>query len=457
MRGVESGELLYNRTGMDQDTATSVFETELKGDFKTPPADEDPFRGKQYGQWKLAQRIGMGGVGLVYLAKNTQDGKTAAVKLLRDSYSQHPEGRARFKREGELTTKRLQHRNVLKGLLFGEQAGLPYFVAEYIEGETLEDMIVREKLTPEKMAGVMDEVLQGLEHTHQCGIVHRDIKPANIMIDKKGRVIVIDYGLAKDDQVKVAITRSGAVMGSPSFMSPEQAAGERGTTSSDLYACGILMFVMLTGRRPFNADTPTQIARKQIEDKPPSVRLLKPATPPSIDRIITKLLEKDPKNRYATAGEVRKALKEAIPQSASSGTSKLGSRPTSPPGARSDIASPSPTPGTRFSSSTPMSQTPGAPYLPSPTPRSATPAPARPPSGVIPPLPPLTRPPSSVLPPLPPVSKPATSIRPLPGAGPAPTVAAAPESRSPSLGIWIGIAVAVIAVVGGLLFWLLRH
>ncbi|MHC4608279.1 MAG: serine/threonine-protein kinase [Planctomycetota bacterium] len=296
---------------------TEVFEAEV-AEEERQKEEVDPLVGKLYGKWKLQEQIGVGGVGVVYLAKNTEDGRASAVKLLKDTYKSHPLGRARFKREGELTTRRLRHPNVLQGWLFGEQAGVQYFVAEFIEGETLEAFILREgKVPADRTVVIMRELLAALQHTHERGVVHRDLKPANVMVTPAGRVKLIDYGLASDEQAKQRLTQVKHAMGSPSYMSPEQAKGEQTGVESDLYSCGILMFLMLSGVLPFRSLVPEKTRLKQIYDPAPALHTVNKDVPLALDRSVGRLMEKDPSKRIRSARELSEELGRAASRAVS--------------------------------------------------------------------------------------------------------------------------------------------
>ena len=283
-------------------------------DPKGPPGvavRKDPFEGRRFGEYRLLRRLGKGGMGLVYLGERDSDGLKVAVKILSEEISRMPGIQKRFEREGTASA-RLEHPSIAVTLHMGQEGASAYIIAEYVDGGSIEDLLLREKrLAPERMAAVIGDVLSGLHHAHERGITHRDIKPGNILMTSDGRPKLIDFGLAMDAEAQSIITVTGTVMGTPSFMSPEQAKGERGGPLSDQYSCGILGWTLLTGRKPFEGKGIMDILMKQVNEPLPSARALVPAVPPEMEKVLARMTDKDPARRYFSAAAAASALRRS--------------------------------------------------------------------------------------------------------------------------------------------------
>ena len=279
----------------------------------TPPGPRvDPFEGKTFGAYRIVKRIAKGGMGAVYLGERTSDGGKVAIKILTEEFSRMPGIEGRFKREAS-TGGRLEHPNIVATDEIEREGPYTYLVMEYVDGGSLVDLIVREKrLAPARAIPLMADILQGLQHAHDRGILHRDIKPGNVLLTSSGQAKVIDFGLAKDAEAQTILTLAGNVVGTPAYMAPEQAKGDGASPASDQYSCGILMYLMLTGRKPFEGRSIIDTLNKQIHDALPSVRLYNPDVTEELEKVIRKMCAKEPEKRYASPLDAASALRKTI-------------------------------------------------------------------------------------------------------------------------------------------------
>ncbi len=274
-----------------------------------PEKKKDPFSGKTFGDYRLVRPLAKGGMGAVYVGEEIRTGKKVAVKILTEEFSRMPGIRGRFKREAN-AGERMEHANIVSTFDTGQHEEFIYIVSELVEGPCLGTTIIRDrKLSPERTRKILAGILSGLAHAHALGIVHRDIKPANILLAPGDHVKIIDFGLAKDAEAQTILTMTGNIMGTPSYMSPEQAMGEKATASADLYACGILGYLMLTGKKPFEGKNMMDTVRMHVKEPFPSIREREPTVPASLEKVINRLAEKEPGNRYPSALATIKALK----------------------------------------------------------------------------------------------------------------------------------------------------
>jgi len=271
--------------------------------------------GRTLGKWIVERRIGRGGMGHVYLARHTELGRPAAIKVLAPRLAQSPEYVRRFRSEA-VAAARLNHPNLIQ--IYDVQAAgdLHSIVMEYVPGTSLLLLLRRRRrLHPHLAVAIAREVARGLHHAHTHGIVHRDIKPGNILLAtrdartaSKFRVVLTDFGLCQDPDADPSLFESGRVMGTPYYVSPEQALGLRADDRSDLYSLGVTLFVMLMGTHPFRGRTPFSVLRRHIEQPVPPVIQLRPDLPWMLTRILQKLLRKDREDRYQIAAELLRDL-----------------------------------------------------------------------------------------------------------------------------------------------------
>jgi hypothetical protein len=276
-------------------------------------ADEDVLRvaleARLRGQYRIIRLLGRGGMGAVYLARDLSLDREVAVKVVKTSSDSH-DVHERFRREAK-TAGRLSHPNIVPLHSFGEVEGMPYFVMGYVRGESLASRLQRDgRITEESGVRLIGEIASALEHAHRQGVVHRDVKPENVLIDdESGRAMLTDFGVAKAAGDGETMTAHGAVIGTPHYMSPEQAEGIAAVDGrSDIYSLGVMAYAVLSGRLPFEGKTAADVLTKHLTRQPPPLRSLNPAISPSTAQAIERCLAKDPARRWADAKALRLAL-----------------------------------------------------------------------------------------------------------------------------------------------------
>jgi serine/threonine protein kinase len=290
-------------------------------------------------RYRLLEVIGEGGMGRVFLAEEIATGRPVAVKLLHPEFADVDQVVQRFEREGKVTTQ-LSHPHIVKVIEFDEWRGRLFLAMELIPGKSLKDLIERggdkigRRLTVEAALAIMRPVLDALEYAHGRGVVHRDLKPENIMVTPgRGRspesVKLLDFGIAKlgdrSERRSKKLTQQGLVLGTPGYMSPEQAVGQEADVRSDLYSFGVILYQMLTGRRPFEADSDLDVLVMHLNMPPRPLRDVAPdaAIPPGLDELILRLLAKQPAARFQSARELRQALARVAPAGRGAGVSGM--------------------------------------------------------------------------------------------------------------------------------------
>lgn len=259
------------------------------------------------GRYELIQMVGEGGMSFVYKALDKVLDRIVAVKVLKDEFARDRNFVEKFRTEA-LSAARISHPNIVNIFDVGQDGDAYYIVMEYVDGKTLHD-IIRDyaPLPVDKAVDIAIMICDGIHHAHEKGVIHRDIKPHNILVTEHGIVKVADFGIARA-MSKSTITYGNNIVGSVHYISPEQAKGEPITRTTDIYSLGCVLYEMLTGHVPFQAESPITIALKHIHDEPLSPRSLNPAIPMAIEGIILKAMEKVPSHRFATALEMRNAL-----------------------------------------------------------------------------------------------------------------------------------------------------
>ncbi len=257
--------------------------------------------------------IGRGGMGVVYRAKQKDLDRTVALKMILSGQLATPEHRARFHDEAKFAA-RLQHPNIVSIYDVGEILGQPYFAMQYIGAPSLSARLREGPLPPEQAAHLLNAIAQAVEHLHQHGVIHRDLKPSNILLDEAGRPYVTDFGLVKMVASDNQRTNTGVIVGTPSYMSPEQAAAKSGRVGplSDVYSLGAILYETLTGRPPFQEATPLDTLVQVLETEPAPLRQLNPAIPVDLELICLRCLEKDPAQRYASAAALAQDLQRFL-------------------------------------------------------------------------------------------------------------------------------------------------
>jgi serine/threonine-protein kinase len=279
------------------------------------PKDSDSLVGRVLAdRYHILKRIGEGGMGRVYLGEHVKMNRQCSIKVMSPALVNDSESAARFAREAS-SAARIIHPNVAAVFDYGESEGLIYLVMEYVDGQPLARILAREApLSVERALDLARQIADGLGAAHELGIVHRDLKPDNILVTRTrtGREVpkVVDFGIAKavQDTTGESLTRTGLVIGTPEFMSPEQLLGDPVDARSDLYALGCILHLMLTATPPFAASTREQMIKRRLSEDPPHVQQLDPGLPDSVDRIVERLLARSPADRYGSAAEVRDAL-----------------------------------------------------------------------------------------------------------------------------------------------------
>jgi serine/threonine protein kinase/tetratricopeptide (TPR) repeat protein len=269
--------------------------------------------GQTISHFKIIEKLGEGGMGVVYKARDTKLGRDVALKFLPESLTPTKEDRERFTREAKAAAS-LSHPNICTIHNIDDHEGTPFMVMEYIEGETLREKISSGGLTPEAALDYGSKIAGALTEAHEHGIIHRDIKPENIMVDAKGRIKVMDFGLAKLKQAR-NITKTGSTVGTLAYSSPEQIRGEEVDHRSDLFSIGIVLYEMLTGRKPFQGEHQAAMTYSIVNEKPTPIKTYLPGSPEEFTQIFKKLLAKDLGNRIESASQVT-AILEKVKKSA---------------------------------------------------------------------------------------------------------------------------------------------
>ncbi len=263
------------------------------------------------GKYDITEEIGRGGMGAVYKGYDPALNRSVAIKLLAPHLVWEQAFVERFMREARAVAQ-LHHPNIISIYDVGQDGPNYYFVMAYLPGGSLKHVIARQgRLAPAKAIPILRQLADALDYAHSKGLVHRDVKPANVMFDERGQIILTDFGIVKAAE-ESRLTGTGASIGTPHYMAPEQVLGHEVTARTDQYALGIVAFEMLTGRVPFDADTTTAILFKQVNEPPPPVTTLCPDLPPAVEVTLNRALAKSPADRYVSCGEFVAALQQAL-------------------------------------------------------------------------------------------------------------------------------------------------
>jgi eukaryotic-like serine/threonine-protein kinase len=263
------------------------------------------------GRYQLLSQSGAGGMATVYKAQDLLLGRLVAIKLLHESLTNDEEFLHRFQQEARAAAK-LSHPNIVTVHDIGQDDHRQYIVMEYVEGRTLKQIIrdhaARQRLLPINRAiDLTIQICAGIGYAHRAGLVHCDVKPQNTLVTRDERIKVADFGIARAMN-QISVHDRELIWGTPQYFSPEQAAGEQATPASDVYAIGIILYEMLTGCLPFEAESHTALALKHIKERPAPVSQLNPAVPPQIEQIVNKVLSKEPSGRYRTGDQFGRIL-----------------------------------------------------------------------------------------------------------------------------------------------------
>jgi beta-lactam-binding protein with PASTA domain len=254
------------------------------------------------GRYRIVGRLGQGGMARVFLAEDESLHRRVAIKVLADRHSEDPHFIERFQREARAAA-RLNHPNIVQVYDQAQVDGVSYIVQEYVEGETLKDLIRREApLDPRRSIGIALQILAALRVAHQAGIIHRDVKPQNILVQPDGKVKVADFGIARAGDPEM--TEAGSIVGTAQYLAPEQARGLAVGPPADLYAVGIVLYEMLSGRVPFEGDAAVTVAMRQVQEAPEPLGERNPLVPADLESVVMRALAKDPARRYQSADEM---------------------------------------------------------------------------------------------------------------------------------------------------------
>ena len=267
--------------------------------------------GRQLGPYRIIGQLGKGGMATVYKAYQPSVDRYVALKVLPRHYAAAPEFIERFKREAKVIAS-LEHPHILPIYDFGEADGYTFISMRLIDGNPLSDRLQGKPLPLEEVLSIISSLAETLDYAHMRGVIHRDIKPSNVLIDASGYCWLADFGIARILANSTQFTASGAFIGTPTYASPEQCLGEELDTRSDIYSLGVVLYELVTGRPPFDAEAPMAVVVKHIHDPLPLPRSINPALPEAIERVMLKALAKKPVDRFASAGEFAAALEAAL-------------------------------------------------------------------------------------------------------------------------------------------------
>jgi eukaryotic-like serine/threonine-protein kinase len=272
------------------------------------------------GRYEILKLLGQGGMGAVYKARDSELDRIVALKLIRPELAKNPEILRRFKQE-LILARQVTHKNVIRIFDLGQSDGIKFITMDFVEGQDLRHLLLEKgKFPPDEAARMMLQICRALEAAHTERVIHRDLKPHNIMLDADGRVYVMDFGIARSAHLP-GMTQTGALVGTPEYMSPEQARGEKLTERSDLFSLGVIFYELLTGKSPYPGDAPLATLWKRLQEKPKPPMQVDPGVPKALNDIVMKALEMEPENRWASAREMAEQLEIWLGPSA--GTSMI--------------------------------------------------------------------------------------------------------------------------------------
>jgi tetratricopeptide (TPR) repeat protein/predicted Ser/Thr protein kinase len=292
-----------------RETQATAWSSPATGSFESAPAAGALKPGSVLGErYEIVKLLGEGGMGAVYRAHDRELDRVVALKVIRPELARNEQVLRRFKQE-LILARQITHRNIIRIFDLGTAEGMRFITMEFIEGEDLSSILARRgKLPAHEAAQIVAQVARGLEAAHAEGVVHRDLKPQNIMIDAEGKASIMDFGIARSLETTTAMTRTGALLGTPTYMSPEQAQGHKVDLRSDLYTLGIIFYELLTGKPPFEAEHPMATLLRRIKEKPVPPIQLEPGIPKAINEMVLKMLATAPDDRYQSATQVLAAL-----------------------------------------------------------------------------------------------------------------------------------------------------
>ncbi len=410
----------------------------------------DRLIGKQLGGYRVRDLLGSGGMARVYRGYDPSLDREVAIKVI-SVEGQPPDFVDRFRREARVVAK-LNHPHIVHVYHYGEQDDVVYMVQQLLPGPTL-DVRLREggrrRVPADQVQSVIAKVADALDFAHAQGVIHRDVKPGNMLYDGQGQIVLTDFGIARSlSDVRTTATGPGVVMGTPAYVAPEQAISSASLTPAcDVYSLGVVLFQMLTGRLPFDADTPMGVVLKHLYDEPPAPSSLRADLAPAVDAVVLRALRKEPEARYASAGALAEALREAWPARAAKSTPAKAA-------SASAVAAPAPAPARK-----PRATAADGPATPAPrraaSDTPATPAPRRAASDTPAPVAAVRRAPADTRSATPkPAARPASTVTPKPAPAAArKSIAAEPVADAapappPRRSRWL-LLLLLVLIVGG--------
>jgi predicted Ser/Thr protein kinase len=323
-------------------------------------AQGESLTGKTLGQYEIGEQLGQGGMATVYLARQKNIDRTVAIKIMPHYFMGDPSFLKRFEQEVKVIAG-LAHPHVLPVHDYGEIDGRPYIVMAHMSGGTLADRIRQGPMPTRDVVKLIAQIADGLDLAHRKGIIHRDFKPSNVLLDENGNAYLADFGIAKVSESNLQLTGSGMV-GTPAYMAPEMGESGMVTAAIDIYALGITLYQMLTGRYPFQGDTPIRVMMAHAQDPIPDVREARPELPEAVSQVVKKAMAKRPEDRFSTAHDLAEALRTAITAPAAAATG------VHIPAANEPMTQPVATPPTRPPDPTPYMAAPPAQQFTTPPP-----------------------------------------------------------------------------------------
>ena len=303
---------------------------------------EQDLTGKHLSNYKILGKLGKGGMATVYKAHELSLNRVVALKVLSPRLSEDTEFIKRFQREAQAAAK-LNHPNIVQIYAIGEEKGIHYFAMEYIKGKTLAHIKKEEgTLTAARAIPIIKQVAEALGEAHKVGLVHRDIKPSNIMMDASGRAKVTDFGIAYVAEAKTKLTREGSIIGTPEYLSPEQCEGKPLDGRSDIYSLGVTLYEMLSGKTPYEADTPVSMLMKIVQGNFLPLHQVNPNVPLPVRKLVEKMMQTDTQKRYANVDELLESLREvekaiALSESKAAGKETVSRIEPEPVGVRQPV------------------------------------------------------------------------------------------------------------------------